>query len=425
MTLSPSMTRCPHCQTSFRVTAQQLSAAGGKVRCGHCMKVFNALEHQAGLSPAQQAPTAAKAAPVEAASPTRPTVKQDKPPHEDEFGDALQALDDMVFADNPEEDRQERGYQGSSRFQDQLSDSFTALDAPGSDENFKDNFKLDAPDVAADADESWAAQMLADDQELAISDQPADPAPAAKPRAVAKTSQKDWAVEPIHTHAQPAAHSASAPRQAPALTPEPRPAQRAAHDYTAHDYTAHDYTAHDKVYDNLRVEPIALSPPPGAPWRGIIWGLVSLALLGTAVAQVGWFQFDRLSRIEALRPYYEKACAMLACQLPALVDLSRIESQKLVVRASNAQKGALEVSAEIINQATFEQPFPGIAMTFSNLNGDVVAQRIFKPAEYLSGEAQGMTQMPSKTPVQIALLLKDPGRDAVNYQIDFYPAVNN
>ena len=35
-------TRCPHCDTNFRVTTQQLQASGGQVRCGHCESIFDA-----------------------------------------------------------------------------------------------------------------------------------------------------------------------------------------------------------------------------------------------------------------------------------------------------------------------------------------------------------------------------------------------
>lgn len=37
-------TRCPGCQTTFRVTPEQLKARAGKVRCGQCQHVFNALD---------------------------------------------------------------------------------------------------------------------------------------------------------------------------------------------------------------------------------------------------------------------------------------------------------------------------------------------------------------------------------------------
>lgn len=36
-------TRCPHCQTAFRVTQAQLELRGGQVRCGVCRQSFNGL----------------------------------------------------------------------------------------------------------------------------------------------------------------------------------------------------------------------------------------------------------------------------------------------------------------------------------------------------------------------------------------------
>src|SRR3569832_1744168 len=36
-------TRCPHCDTWFRIGAAQLAQAHGQVRCGVCAEQFNAL----------------------------------------------------------------------------------------------------------------------------------------------------------------------------------------------------------------------------------------------------------------------------------------------------------------------------------------------------------------------------------------------
>lgn len=38
------LTQCPACNTTFRVTAEQIKAKGGRVRCGQCQHVFNALD---------------------------------------------------------------------------------------------------------------------------------------------------------------------------------------------------------------------------------------------------------------------------------------------------------------------------------------------------------------------------------------------
>lgn len=38
-------TRCPHCNTLFKVTSGQLQTHEGKVRCGQCKAVFSGIEH--------------------------------------------------------------------------------------------------------------------------------------------------------------------------------------------------------------------------------------------------------------------------------------------------------------------------------------------------------------------------------------------
>jgi predicted Zn finger-like uncharacterized protein len=41
------VTRCPQCNTAFRVTLNQLAVANGQVRCGSCLAVFKAIDHDA------------------------------------------------------------------------------------------------------------------------------------------------------------------------------------------------------------------------------------------------------------------------------------------------------------------------------------------------------------------------------------------
>ena len=55
-------TRCPHCQTVFRITPEQLKAHTGRVRCGQCRQIFNALHSLEG-SPADR-PAAAPVPPM-------------------------------------------------------------------------------------------------------------------------------------------------------------------------------------------------------------------------------------------------------------------------------------------------------------------------------------------------------------------------
>lgn len=66
-------TNCPSCSTAFRVTPEQLKARAGKVRCGHCQAVFNALESLNDLPPAPaETQSAAADAPMPQAEAGKP-----------------------------------------------------------------------------------------------------------------------------------------------------------------------------------------------------------------------------------------------------------------------------------------------------------------------------------------------------------------
>jgi len=51
------LTRCPSCETAYRVTTEQLRARGGRVRCGRCMAVFNAVKTLRDAAPALEGAT--------------------------------------------------------------------------------------------------------------------------------------------------------------------------------------------------------------------------------------------------------------------------------------------------------------------------------------------------------------------------------
>lgn len=398
MTQSSLQTRCPKCETRFRVTDAQLSVAGGKVRCGNCMAVFNAVEHQVRSSASSEANTPA--------SPSPAAEKQDKPSDQNFTAD-----DDLIFADNPEEDAAEGPYAGTKLTfsDDELSDSFRTVD-----ERKSGNFESEDEEDQEKIDESWAEAMLSDDT------------PARKPEPASQPPEESFEEPPQSRSFEASAESTERPEEQAPLQPQPitapaperedlslEPADEPEGFFVDEPMTA------SSPYTNLRREPVSVGGNGSGRLRTALWTLVVLALIGVLVAQVTWFQFDRLSSIPELRPFYEQGCEIAGCELKPLVDVNAIQSRKLVVRTNPENRSQLVVDAVIINRAAFEQPFPAIALTFSNLNGDVVAQSIFTPDEYLAGDGKEMEAMPTDTPVRIVINIRDPGRDAVNYNIAF------
>jgi predicted Zn finger-like uncharacterized protein len=66
------LTRCPSCATTFRITPEQIKAKQGRVRCGQCQTVFNAIET---LAEAPAAPAAETTADDEIAVSPAPTFE--------------------------------------------------------------------------------------------------------------------------------------------------------------------------------------------------------------------------------------------------------------------------------------------------------------------------------------------------------------
>lgn len=75
------LTRCPACQTVFRVSPEQLAARAGRVRCGHCLNAFNATHNAV-------AETAPSEEPAELEPPTPAAVEAAPNRFEEESGEA-------------------------------------------------------------------------------------------------------------------------------------------------------------------------------------------------------------------------------------------------------------------------------------------------------------------------------------------------
>ncbi|WP_041522535.1 DUF3426 domain-containing protein [Gilvimarinus agarilyticus] len=186
------------------------------------------------------------------------------------------------------------------------------------------------------------------------------------------------------------------------------------------------FAGHLRAYDSERSallmgidpEPVEMASAHHRPWRKrVLWGsLCVLATLALA-AQVAWLQVDRFSRIEPYRSYYQSACQVLGCQLPILRDTSKVRAYNLVVRQHPERSDALMVDAIILNDAEFEQPYPALQLSFSDINDKPVASRRFTPKEYLRGELSGRSIMPPNQPVHLSLELADPGANAINYSL--------
>lgn len=385
-----TLTRCPHCETRFRVTKKQLAAANGKVRCGHCLQVFNAIEH---AQPEESGPQEAESREPtpQQTEPRKPEPREPEPPEQE----APESDHDLVFDDNPEEDAAEGRYAGHKYHsdEDEFNEALLAMER-GETPDFYDAPADNEEVLKGENDESWAESLLQEDEyELP------DPSPLESDRT--SLSQQPKPDRMVRKQAEkPSSESEPAPGPTPESTASKEP-----------------------VWANLNSSPVAPArverSAAGKRW---LWGLTALLAAGLLVYQLGWQHFERLALYEPLRPWVASVCNMAGCELPPLRAVDKIRSRELVVRSHPDQDNALLLEVTILNEAGFDQPYPAIALSFSNLNNDIVAQRVFQPEDYLGDSELASQPLPAGQGRRIRLALRDPGKDAINYRIDFLPS---
>lgn len=476
--MSHNITRCPKCKTSFRVTAAQLDSAKGAVRCGSCLFIFDARANFIQPPPVSPRPVANKPPTTITEAPTSvdtaaPTDSHEKTSSEIETSGleesfiavpnepaqamsefnaladdepATQEDEDILISDDMNDEKNQDDFLGlgalapefddSRRWAEQSHSLFESTPKP--EKRFGDDEK--------NVDESWAEALLDDLDEDAPFDEVTEEAPDERLKREIdnrfdgrQTGSFDVMPDDFDTDFE--SFLAEEP-----LSDEPTNRKHKEQESEAFDWqnereddysldqlddaelTEHLVTEREdkhNLLDAFEPEPLELTyKPQDRRWlvkSAWITGCVLLVVL--LFLQIGYLKFDSWSRTEPYRQWYAAFCPMLGCELPSRQDTSKIRLS-LVVRANPDEADTLAADAIVINTADFEQPFPIIALRFSDLDGAPISEHKFQPEDYLRGELAGFSQMPPGQPVQINLSLADPGSNAVNYQA-YIPSSNN
>lgn len=149
-------------------------------------------------------------------------------------------------------------------------------------------------------------------------------------------------------------------------------------------------------------------------------GLGVLLLSFVLLAQYAWFHsVDVLQRFPDSRPWMEKFCQGTGCRMPIPRDPARIRITDREVRVHPKYEGALLVSARLVNTLAHAQPFPRMRFTLFNVNGGIIATRVFEPTEYLDDEMDIPAGMEADRPVQVVLDVLAQEEAAVSFEFMF------
>lgn len=460
------VTQCPNCQTRFRLSEEQLRAAAGNVRCGACLKVYNALalvaeqqrQEAADDEPSAVAETPAESVPprsdpdeflihddmdldeldLEALGLDESLIDEVNPPHivdipfEEVMPVSIIGGDELHYPRyQPDEPEAEKDADPAA---DSLPDEAILKEEPAADklgeaspagpwsdlpESAIERPLEDSNSLSTDGYDdldNWVAPSLDRTRQDAplhpmasephIPDEPDEPSIFMRDRPEYITPKLDW----HELDDEPADPPIEAPpvriepisRKAAAAEPEPELGELDIPD----------------IHD----EPILLDerrPPRRRRKHTALWATLSALALIALIGQFIFYNLDELAHDERTRPMMETVCLLVGCELPARVDVSMLRSSNLMVRPHPEFPKALAIDVILYNRAEFAQPFPVLRMNFTDTNGHEVAVRRFRPEEYLSGELAGARLMPPQTPIHVALSMLDPGEQAVSYTLEF------
>lgn len=145
----------------------------------------------------------------------------------------------------------------------------------------------------------------------------------------------------------------------------------------------------------------------------------AIAALSLLLA-VQWLLADRarLAGDAGWRPVLSTLCGVFGCDLPAWREPLAFTLVERDVRPHPQRAGVLRVTATFRNDARWPQPWPGLLLTLSDIDGRVAGARVFTAREYL-GAAPTQNGLDRGQTATISMDVVEPTPRIVAFTFDF------
>ncbi|KAI5916304.1 DUF3426 domain-containing protein [Thauera sp. 2A1] len=406
------LTRCPACQTVFRLHPEQIRARNGEVRCGHCFNPFNALQHR--IATTDEAEPAARGR-EQAAAATHGEPTPVVAAHAPGAGRNTQELDFELPEFPP------------------FDDDRAAPEPPGQAERaYPTTDYPEAPDwgdrtveqpQAFDAAESGAASSLPD---------------------VIRSGRRN--PSPTETFAAARGHTAPEPDEradaaAARVTTEPEPKRELEPEAEQGHDQGHDQGRASISPADADEEALATATPqarhvdlehldatygrPASKRSAVARTLTGMAaglLAGTLAAQATYLFRTEIGRsLPGTRPLLEAGCAALGCDVPLPKDVALIAIETSDLQSDPARTGRYTLFTTVKNRADYPQAWPHLELTLTDGTDTPVVRRVFAPADWMPADAP-KASLPARTTVPVRLPFRLEGASPTGYRVYvFYP----
>jgi len=450
-------TRCPHCETVFRLDPHLLAPHDGRVRCGHCQEIFDAAHYQFDRDETVMAALAATA-PNYGADPTSPWSEKSSAEVSGGKRDAL-GIPLHPFVSNTALAPQAEADQTPTAREEPPSGvaAAEAVSRTRAESDFPGEGRAGSPWQAvnrAEAEARARAEPRADpfvarteDAARAKADAPARAEPRPDPF-VARTDGdplKESRTDPFvrRTESEALNESRTEPfvgRSEPRVereTPTPRrPADTKA-----------------------RTEPSPLGAAPAAPWpadpeprfgsaptsserssepfpviretrapvrSGIVWkivgSLIALVLFVALIAQVAWWQRETVMVYwPASQQLFAQACEQIGCVVAPPRDIDGLQIENSGLRQVDGSH-KLELKLSLHNRFDVAIAYPALELTLLDDKNNVAIRRVLWPQDYARPGTVIGAGIAARSTQPVIVRLDTGDAVAANYRVQiFYP----
>jgi predicted Zn finger-like uncharacterized protein len=375
-------TRCTACSTVFRITTEQLKLRQGRVRCGRCHYVFNALEALVvDEAPAQQpVPENGKSAP-----PRRTVAEQVVAPQP-------VVTPQPVIAPQPV-----------------ITPKPVVAQQP-----------VIAPKPVV------APQPVAEPPAVVAEWPAVPPQPIVSP-------PPSVAPPPLRPSPPPAPSSPPPRISNPAPVPSPVDgdfsltsidevvyATDTPRAMSSIDFELPDILPLEFQHTMAEPEPMLHEPAEPHSWPWVLGSVLALLLLGAQAVYV--YRVDITVLRPDLRPVLAAACVELGCDLPLPQQIKLVDIEASDLNPDPANRGRLRLTATLKNRAAFAQQFPSLELTLTDTLDRPLASRVLTPADYLPPKRDAASGFDTREDLAINVPFEVAGTTASGYRLYlFYP----
>ncbi|CAG9244801.1 zinc-ribbon and DUF3426 domain-containing protein [Paraburkholderia unamae] len=442
-------TRCPFCETVFRIQPTQLAVRRGLVRCGHCQEAFDASGSLYEVPEGADFSTAVPVAAEIAASLTAPAAA--------DFGSQFAAQPDTppAAAAPPQEPPPElrptpnfanRAWDpwappANSQIDPRLKYSADQLPGggrapaatPGVTRGVESQIIFDdEPAFARPPHEAPGAPAVAVDATANAAPPPVPPAPPVTPAAPQQPQAAEpfppaerWTrVEPdlgapAHTEPHFSANEATAAR---ASDPEPtfgQPAREAAPEPAFSALSPNEGAAPFAVTREAPARPRG-SRRPG--WR-ILGTLLAILLFALLIVQLAWWQRETVMVYwPDSQSLYQQACEQIGCRVTPPRDIDGLLVEPSDLRQVDNEPHHLELKVPLRNRFNVALAYPAIELTLLDRQNNIVVRRVMWPQDYVTPGTPIEAGLPARTTQTMIVRLDTGDVVASNFRIEiFYP----